>query len=244
MSVHDSIKEQTTSRIRRRGVCGDNSLGVRILDRVIGGDLRCGVFPDHTVRGRETGERRRPVNSLVDGRLGEQRECAFDHEGLAVWSFLFYIDGKRGSFAALRIPVIYICWRGNDDYSAKDGLPSTPEHAEICGSEWIYAVKLNAYEFENKSRAPVPHHHIQFDSSGGSHSEHKLEGLHVVPMPDEHTTPLSDNKERLGLNAPLNLMSSSVSVLDNVLVQISQPSPTVSRGLISYSMSCFLRNVS
>ncbi|KAH9977647.1 hypothetical protein BGW80DRAFT_1442982 [Lactifluus volemus] len=43
--------------------------------------------------------------------------------------------------------------------------------------------------------------------------------------PDEHTTPLSDNKERLGLNVPLNLMSSSVSVWDNVLVQVPQPSP-------------------
>jgi hypothetical protein len=66
----------------------------------------------------------------------------------------------------------------------------------------------------------------------------------------EHSTPLSNNKERRGANnAPL---VRSLSVPHNVhnknnndqLSPPCQPSPIVSRGLISYPMSSFLRNVS
>ena len=62
---------------------------------------------------------------------------------------------------------------------------------------------------------------------------------------DEHSMPLSVNMERFGPNAPL---MRSVSLLDNASHNdqpaAHQSSPTVSRGLILYSMSYFLRNVS
>ena len=71
---------------------------------------------------------------------------------------------------------------------------------------------------------------------------------------NEHSTPLSSNKERpVGTSSNLNVQDAqlmrSLSVLDNIdnneqLSTRQPPSPTVSRGLISYSMSCFLRNVS
>jgi len=75
-----------------------------------------------------------------------------------------------------------------------------------------------------------------------------------VPSSDssEHSTPLSSNQERpvrtsnFLNDAPL---MRSLSVLDDIenneqLSARQPPSPTVSRGLISYSMSCFLRDVS
>ena len=95
---------------------------------------------------------------------------------------------------------------------------------------------------------------------GGLHVQLATYARYTTPMSmskvlssdsSEHSTPLSSNKERPVGTSNLNdaPLMRSLSVLDNVenneqLSARQPPSPIVSRGLISYSMSCFLRNVS
>ena len=93
--------------------------------------------------------------------------------------------------------------------------------------------------------------HVQFESATYARYTMSMSMSKVHSSgSSEHSTPLSSNKERPVGNSNLNVQDAqlmrSLSVLDNIdnneqLSARQPPSPTVSRGLISYSMSSFLR---
>ena len=135
MTIHDGIKEKVANGIRRGGFLGKSCLGVRVLDGVVGDEVRGGVFPDQALGGRLTAGHGKLVDSPIDVKFREQREGTLDHVGLAVWSLFFHVEAERGISA---IGKIEICRGGHDGSCAKDGFPSAPEHAgtECCG-KWV-----------------------------------------------------------------------------------------------------------
>jgi len=127
VSVHDGINEKVTSGNGRGGLGRDHRLSMCILDGVIGGDVRGGVFPNQPFGRRLADGQRRCVDSLVDGEQGEQGEGALDHVHLAVWSLFFHVDAEGG----VSVPVVDVCWWGDKGCCAKNGLPGAPEHPEM-----------------------------------------------------------------------------------------------------------------
>ena len=65
------------------------------------------------------------VDSLINSELGEQREGALDHVGLAVRSLFFHVESECGILGILQVE---ICRGGHDGCCAEDGFPSAPEH--------------------------------------------------------------------------------------------------------------------
>lgn len=128
MTIHDGIEEKATSGVRRGGLRGDDCLSMRILDGVIGGEVGCGMFPDETLGGRQTGGRRKLVYPLFDGRLGEQGKGTLDHVSLAVWTFLSHVDAEGGLSLVCRMPEVEIRRRNGEGCRAEDWFPSAPEH--------------------------------------------------------------------------------------------------------------------
>ena len=110
-------------------------MGVRVLNGVIGGEARGGVFPNQTLdlggRRLTTGGRRhrRLADALVDGELGEQGEGMLDHVGLAVRSLFFHADAEGGVVSVVEV----VGWRDHYGCCAEDGFPSTPEHRKRDG---------------------------------------------------------------------------------------------------------------
>ena len=126
MTVHNGIKEKVASGIRRRGgFSGDSCLGVRILDGAVGGEVRGGVFPNQPLERRLRSGHRVLVDSLINSELGEQREGALDHVGLAVRALFFHVESERGILGILHVE---ICRGSHDGCCAEDGFPSAPEH--------------------------------------------------------------------------------------------------------------------
>ena len=128
MSIHDGIKEKAASGIRRGGLCGDDCLGVRIFDRVVGGEVRRAVFPNHSLGGGQTGGRRKLVDPLFDGRLGDQREGTLGHAKLAVWTLLLNVNAEGVTSVACCVAEVEIRCRDDDGGCAEDWFPSAPEH--------------------------------------------------------------------------------------------------------------------
>jgi hypothetical protein len=108
VSIHDRIKEKAASGIRRGGLRGDDCLGVRIFDRVVGGKMRGGVFPNQALGGRQTGGHRKLVDPVSDVRLRERGEGAHDLTRLAVWALLLYLDTEGGISFGCRIAEVDI----------------------------------------------------------------------------------------------------------------------------------------
>ena len=146
MAIHDRIKEKVASGIGRGGFRGYSCMGVHVLDGVIGGEARGGVFPNQPLGGRLTsttgrGRHRRLGDSLVCGELGEQGEGTLDLVGLAVRSLFSHVDAE--GVGAVPVEVI-VSWRGNYGCCAKDGFPSTPEHPDL--GKWVGGrVRLQPY---------------------------------------------------------------------------------------------------
>lgn len=135
MAVHDGIKEKAASRIRRGGFGRDSCMGVRVLDGVVGGEMRGGVFPNQALGVRLTGGHRMLVDALINSGLGEQGEGARDHVGLAVWALFFHVDAER---AVLGVLEVEICCGGHDGCCAEGGFPSAAEHGSRK-SGWAWA---------------------------------------------------------------------------------------------------------
>ncbi len=125
MTIHDGVKEKAASGIRRSGFSGDSCLGVRVLDGVVGGEVRGRVFPSQALGGQLTLGHRKLVDSLINDRFREQGEGALDDVGLAVWSLFLHVDAECWIFVIYEVE---ICWRNRDGYHAKDGFPSAPVH--------------------------------------------------------------------------------------------------------------------
>ena len=112
-------------------MCGDDCLGVRIFDGVVGGEVRRAVFPNRPLGGGQTGGRCELVDPLFDSGLGDQGEGTLGHASLAVWTLLFHVDTEGMASVARRVAEVEIRCRDNDGRCAEDWFPSAPEHLGI-----------------------------------------------------------------------------------------------------------------
>ena len=109
---------------------------MRVLDGVVGSEVRGGVFPNQALGRRLSGGHRKLVDSIINGGFRDQGEGALDDVGLAIWSLFSHVDGESVISVVCGVE---ICWGDHDGHCAKDGFPCAGVHPgmQSCGCGWV-----------------------------------------------------------------------------------------------------------